>query len=163
MKAFLTNGRVITFLGLSFVGLTIGFSIWIARFDLQILDRFGDPDQVRTVLAAMTDDQKSAHWWMTLLLDYLYPVAYGGFFAGVIWRFFGKFGGWLALLALAAGAADAIENTIQLFILSGAEDLIWLKGIITPIKYSTFLPAAALALIGLCIAVARRLRKPNVS
>ena len=32
MKAFLTNGRVITFLGLSFVGLTIGFSIWIARF-----------------------------------------------------------------------------------------------------------------------------------
>ena len=113
MKAFLTNGRVITVLGLSFVGLTIGFSIWIARFDLQILDRFGDPDQVRTVLAAMTDDQKSAHWWMTLLLDYLYPVAYGGFFAGVIWRFFGKFGGWLALLALAAGVADAIENTID--------------------------------------------------
>ncbi len=159
MKRFLTNTKTIWALGLAFLGLTIGFGIWIYLYDLHIIDEIYDPDQIRAVVGAMTDEQRSAHWWMTLILDYAYPLAYGGFFAGMALRFFGKAGPWLAIPAFICIPADIVENTVQLFILSGDESLIWLKAIMTPIKLLTFIPAAVIALAGIVIAIAKRFRK----
>lgn len=156
MKAFLTNGKTIIVLGLAFLALTLGFGAWIQAYDLHIIDEISDPDQIRAVVAAMTPEQRSAHWWMTLVLDYFYPLAYGGFFAGMALRFFGKAGPFLALPAFICIPADVVENTVQLFILSGDESLIWLKAIMTPLKLATFIPAALIALIGLGIALYRR-------
>ncbi|MEL6691588.1 MAG: hypothetical protein AAFQ12_00945 [Pseudomonadota bacterium] len=162
MKAFLTNGKTIVFLGLAFLALTLGFGAWIQAYDLHIIDEISDPDQIRAVVGAMTPEQRSAHWWMTLVLDYFYPLAYGGFFAGMALRFFGKAGPLLALPAFICIPADVIENTVQLFILSGDESLIWLKAIMTPLKLATFIPAALIALVGLGIALYRRfLRKDS--
>ena len=158
MREFLTQGRVIVATGLAFLGLTIAFGIWIQAYDLHIIDEISDPDQIRSVVAAMSAEQRSAHWWMTLVLDYFYPLAYGAFFAGMAYRFFGKLGPWLALPALICIPADIIENTIQLFILSGNDGLIWVKAIVTPIKLATFIPAALIALVGLGIAAHRKLR-----
>ena len=92
MRDFLTNGKTIVFLGLAFLALTLGFGAWIQAYDLRIIDEISDPDQIRAVVAAMTPEQRSAHWWMTLVLDYFYPLAYGGFFAGMALRFLAKRG-----------------------------------------------------------------------
>ena len=156
MRDFLTNGKTIVFLGLAFLALTLGFGAWIQAYDLNIIDEISDPDQIRAVVAAMTPEQRSAHWWMTLVLDYFYPLAYGGFFAGMALRFFGKAGPLLALPSFICIPADIIENTVQLFILAGDESLIWLKAIMTPLKLATFIPAALIALAGIGIALYRR-------
>ena len=98
------------------------------------------------------------------MLDYFYPLAYGGFFAGMALRFFGKAGPFLALPAFICIPADVVENTVQLFILSGDASLIWLKAIMTPLKLATFIPAALIALIGLGIALYRRfIRKDDAT
>ncbi|MFN3212163.1 MAG: hypothetical protein ACE37M_03585 [Henriciella sp.] len=156
MRTYLTKGSVIVGTGLAFLALTLAFGVWIEAYDLHIIDEISDPEQIRAVVAAMSEQQRSAHWWMTLVLDYFYPLAYGGFFAGTALRFFGKAGPWLALPALICIPADVIENTVQLFILSGDDSLIWLKAIMTPLKLATFIPAAIIALIGLGIAAYRR-------
>jgi len=161
MIRFLTKGTTIWTLGLATLLLTLGFGIWIQLFDLHIIDEISEPDKIRAVIAAMTPEQRSAHWWMTLVLDYAYPLAYGGFFAGMALRFFGKIGPWLAIPAFICIPADIVENTVQLFLLSGDESLIWLKAIMTPLKLATFIPAAIIALIGIGIAIYRRVRKPE--
>lgn len=157
MRKFLTDGKTIVWMGLAFLGLTIAFGVWIQRYDLQIIDELSDPDQIRAVVAAMTPEQMSAHWWMTLLLDYFYPLAYGAFFAGLALRYFGALGIWMAIPAMIVVPADVIENTIQLMILSGDQSLIGLKAIVTPLKLVSFLVSALVALIALVFAAYRRL------
>lgn len=158
MRSVLSDGQTIIWSGLVFAGLTIAFGIWIQTYNLPtILDEISDPDQIRKTVAAMTPEQKSAHWWMTLLLDYAYPLAYGAFFAGIALRYFGLAGIWLAIPAFVLIPADMIENTIQLFILSGDESLIALKTIVTPIKLVAFITAATIALFGLGFAAYQRL------
>lgn len=158
MRKVVSDGQTIIWSGLMFVGLTIAFGVWIQAYNLPtILDEISDPDQIRDVVAAMTPEQRSAHWWMTLLLDYAYPLAYGAFFAGIALRYFGAAGIWLALPALITIPADMIENTIQLFILSGDERLIALKTVVTPIKLVAFITAALIALCGLGYAAYLRL------
>ena len=70
--------------------------------------------------------------------------------------FLAKPGRFWRLPAFICIPADVIENTVQLFILSGDESLIWLKAIMTPLKLATFIPAAIIALVGLGIALYRR-------
>ncbi len=157
MLKFLTDGKTIIWTGVTFLVLTIAFGVWIQRFDLQILDELSDPDQIRALVAAMTSEQISAHWWMTLLLDYLYPLAYGGFFAGLALRYFNSFAPWIAIPAMVVVPADVIENTIQLLILSGDQSLLAMKAIVTPIKLVSFLVAAFIALLALAMAAYLRL------
>lgn len=152
MKVFLTDGKTIVWSGLGFLALTIGFGIWIQQYDLQIIDEISDPDQIRAVVAAMTPEQMSAHWWMTLLLDYFYPLAYGAFFAGLALRYFGGAGIWIAIPAMIVVPADMIENTIQLLILSGDFSLIGVKTVATPIKLVSFIVAALISLGALVFA-----------
>lgn len=164
MRGFLTDGRTIIWSGLAFVALTIGFGLWIQAYDLQmILDELSNPDQIRAVVAGMTAEQRAGHWWMTLVLDYAYPLAYGTFFAGLALRNFDKVGLWIALPAFLSMPADMIENTIQLFILSGDDALIGVKTIVTPIKLITFVLAAIIALLGIGFAVYQRLTEPKAS
>jgi hypothetical protein len=161
MRKFLTDGRTIVGMGLAFLGLTIAFGIWIQRYDLQIIDEISDPDQIRAVVGAMTPEQVSAHWWMTLLLDYFYPLAYGAFFAGLALRYFPAVGVWLAVPSMIVVPADIIENTIQLMILSGDQSLIWVKTYVTPLKLVTFVIAALIALAAMGFAVYRRLMRSS--
>ena len=156
MGSFLKRTPTIIAALVAFIAIGAGFGIWSAQYDLQLLDEISDADHVRSLLAAMTPEQKSAHWWMTLVLDYAYPLAYGALFVGITLRFFGGVGAWLSIPAIAAAVADAIENTIQLMLLSGNESLLWLKVIMTQIKFGAFLLAALIALIGLGLGLFRR-------
>ena len=163
MVQFLTSGRTIVWSGLSFLGLTLAFALWIQVYDLHIIDEVSDPDQIRAIVTAMTPEQRSAHWWMTLVLDYAYPIAYGIFFAGLALRYFGKAGFWLAIPTIICVPADMVENTMQLFILSGNESVLWVKAIATPIKLATFVVGAVIALVGLGIAGYRRVTGTGVA
>ena len=156
MLSFLKNGRVIFAAFVIFMLIGAGFGIWSGRYDLIMLDQISDAENVRSALAAMTPEQKSAHWWMTLVLDYAYPLAYGAFFVGITLRFFGGAGAWLSIPAIAAALADVVGNTIQLMLLSGNESLLWLKVIMTQVKFGAFLLAALIALIGLGLGLFRR-------
>ncbi|MEO0607273.1 MAG: hypothetical protein AAFY82_03520 [Pseudomonadota bacterium] len=158
MRDVLVDGRTIIWSGLAFLALTIGFGIWIQAYDLQmILDELSNSDQIRRVVAEMSAEQRAGHWWMTLVLDYAYPLAYGSFFAGLALRNFDKAGLWIAIPAFLSVPADMIENTIQLFILSGDEALIGVKTIVTPIKLVSFVLAAIIALFGIALAAYQRL------
>nr|WP_070958894.1 hypothetical protein [Hyphomonas sp. Mor2] len=160
MKAFLADGRTIVWSGVAFVALTIGFGIWIQQNDLHIIDEISDPEQIRAVVDAMSPEQRTAHWWMTLLLDFFYPFAYGTFFAGLALRYFNNGGIWITLPVMIVMPADLIENTVQLFILSGDLSLIWVKAIATPIKLVSFIVAGLIALGGLGVAVYHRVAVP---
>ena len=142
--------------GLCFVALTIAFAVWIRAYDLTILDRLAKSDDVRAVLASMSERQRSAHWWMTLSLDFVYPLAYGGFFAGLALRAFGRVGPALAVPAFICIVADIAENLIQLHLLQGGEAFLGTKAILTPIKFTSFYLAATLALVGLVTLALRR-------
>jgi len=159
MRGFLADGRTIVWSGLAFLALTIAFVIWIQRYDLQIIDEMSIPDQIRAAVAAMSEEQLSAHWWMTLVLDYFYPLAYGSFFAGLALRNFGDAGVWAAIPAMIVVPADMIENTIQLLILSGDQSLIWVKAIVTPIKLVTFITAGLIAFGAIFYATYHRLTR----
>ena len=157
MRAFLADGKTIIWSGVAFAALTIAFGIWIQQHDLHIIDEISDPDQIRAVVAAMTPEQRAAHWWMTLCLDYFYPLAYGAFFAGLALRYFGSAGIWLMVPCMIVVPADIIENTVQLFILSGDPSLIGVKVFATPLKLVNFIVAAIIALFALIYAVYLRI------
>jgi hypothetical protein len=110
-------------------------------------------------VASLSEAQRSAHFWVTVLLDTAYPLAYGGFFAAMALRFWGKFGRLAALPAIATIIVDLTENTVQALALSGAADVLDAKDWLTPLKFGLLFLAAAIALIALVIAVVNIFRK----
>ena len=125
----------------------------------QLLDMLSEPEEVRATLAAMTPEQRSVHFWVTVLIDTLFPVSFGLFFAGMGWRFFGKWGQIAALPGFAVMVFDLTENTIQALALSGTADALDAKAWVTPLKYGLFWLAALVALIAAGIAVYRLVTK----
>ncbi|MEH6808927.1 MAG: hypothetical protein V7651_08730 [Hyphomonas oceanitis] len=123
------------------------------------LDTITTGEGCRALIAGMTEAQRSAHFWITVLLDTAYPLAYGGFFAAMALRFFGRYGPLAALPALATIIVDLTENTVQALALSGAADALDAKSWLTPLKFGLFFLAAAIALIALVIAVAHLFRQ----
>lgn len=127
----------------------------------QFLDMLDKPEAIRATFAAMTPEQKSAHFWVTVLVDTAFPIAFGLLFAGLAWRFFDKYGPLAAIPGFAVLIVDLTENTIQALALSGAADALDAKAWVTPLKMGLFYLAAVIALIALGIAVFRLVRKKN--
>lgn len=134
-----------------------GFLIWVPNVGGQILDSVADPTEIAFLLDNMNVAQRRSHFWMTLALDMPFPIAYGIFFIGVIWKFFGRRGLWIALPAYACVCTDLAENTVQLMVLSGHDDLIVHKAYLTPLKRLLFLGSIAAASSALITGVIRRL------
>ena len=124
-----------------------------------MLDLVSSQEDTRRVFAALSPEQRTAHFWITVLLDTLYPLSFGLFFAGMAWRFFGKWGPLAAIPGFAVLVVDLTENMIQALALSGAADLLDAKAWVTPLKIYLFLIAAVIALVALVIAIIRRVRK----
>ena len=117
----------------------VGFSLFRPMVGGALLDMTSDPEAARTIIATMSDAQRTAHAWVTVLLDTAYPLAYGAFLGGLALRFFGRFGRYVAL----AGWVDALDA----------------KAWLTPLKFGLFFLAAGLAVIALLIGVVNLLRK----
>jgi hypothetical protein len=115
--------------------------------------------QAREILAGMTAEQRDVHFWVTVLLDTAYPLAYGGFLAGMALRFFGSFGKAAAVPAFATIIVDLTENTVQALALKGSVDVLDAKEWLTPLKFGLFFLAAAIALVALIIAIVNLFRR----
>ncbi|WP_430404019.1 hypothetical protein [Hyphomonas sp.] len=136
-----------------------GFGIFNGAVGGTYLDMITQGEHARSLVASLSDAQRCAHFWVTVLLDTAYPLAYGGFFAAMALRFWGRFGRLAALPAIATIIVDLTENTVQALALSGAADVLDAKDWLTPLKFGLFCLAAAIALIALVIAVVNIFRK----
>lgn len=127
----------------------------------QFLDMSSAPADTRAVFDAMTASERSMHFWLTVLMDTAYPLSFGLFFAGMAWRFFGKFGPFAAIPGFAVLIVDLTENTLQAITLSGAAYVLEAKEWVTPLKMNLFYLAALIAGVAACIAVFNMARKPK--
>lgn len=159
MTQFLTRTPVIWALLVLQIVIGFGFGVFRDAAGGQLLDMQMTGEASRAILAGMTEAQRSAHFWITVLLDTAYPLAYGGFFAGMALRFFGRYGTLASLPAFGAIVVDLAENTVQALALSGAADVLDAKDWITPFKYGLVMVAAVIALVAVGIALWRMVRK----
>ena len=161
MTDFLKRTPVIWTLFVLMILIGFGFGVFNASVGGRYLDTITTDTGARALLDGLTDAQRSAHFWVTVLLDTAYPLAYGGFMAGMALRFFGRFGKIAAFPAFATIVVDLTENTVQALALSGVADVLAAKDWLTPLKFLLFLIAAAIALIALVIAIVNMIRKKN--
>lgn len=159
MNAFLKRTPVIWGLFIAQLLIFPGFALFSDAVGGRYLDTVASGEASRALIAGLTEAHRNAHFWVTVLLDTVYPLAYGGFFAAMALRFFGRFGRLAALPALATIIIDLTENTVQALALSGAADALDAKSWLTPLKFGMFFLAAAIALIALVIAIAHIFRK----
>lgn len=159
MNAFLKRTPVIWGLFIAQLLIFPGFALFSDAVGGRYLDTVASGEASRALIAGLTEAHRNAHFWVTVLLDTFYPLAYGGFFAAMALRFFGRFGRLAALPALATIIIDLTENTVQALALSGAADALDAKSWLTPLKFGMFFLAAAFALIALVIAIAHIFRK----
>ena len=92
INSWLTKTTTLAFLLLTFMALMLGFRIFTEAtggitLDT-ILDTIGPVSDAQALLASMSEAQKLAHFRLTLWLDMLFPLAYGGLFAGLTLRYF---------------------------------------------------------------------------
>lgn len=124
-----------------FVGtivITFCFPVVTSIWGITLIDPISSPDEVRAVIKGMSEQQRLVHAWTTATLDVAYPLVYGTLFAAVALRFFPTYGGYLALLPLAAIPVDLVEGVVQILALTGTADFVDAKAVITPIKSSLF-------------------------
>ncbi len=161
MTDFLKRTPVIWTLFVLMIIIGFGFGVFNAAVGGRYLDTITTGTGARALLDSLTEAQRSAHFWVTALLDTAYPLAYGGFMAGMALRFFGRFGKIAAFPAFATIIVDLTENTVQALALSGVADVLAAKDWLTPLKFLLFLIAAAITLIALVIAIVNMIRKKS--
>lgn len=138
-----------------FISLIIGliciasFQAWRPYLGGEILDRVATLEDTTALLLSMTDAQKNSHFWMTLLVDYIFPFAYLFFFGGLALKFPGRLGVFLTIPAFFAFGTDIVENTVQLFALKGFDTLLVSKEFLTPTKFFFFNTAIYIAIASL--------------
>lgn len=159
MLNFLSRTWVLVGLFIAMMAIGYSFSFVQTAAGGSLLDMLGSGAEAKARLAEMSAEQKQAHLWGTVLNDTAYPLAYGGLFAGLVWRFAGTLRRWFVIPSLAVIVVDLAENTTQAMALAGNDSLIGLKDILTPAKFGLFMLAALLVLVSVGLAIARRMRK----
>lgn len=149
MLEFLRRPVIIIICLVAAVALVFGFQAWIPSVGGSILDQVSTVDESAALLSSMSYVQKNSHFWMTLSLDYVFPITYGTVFAGLALRFPRRLGVALAIPAFLVVGADVLENTLQLMILKGHDGLLVTKSYVTPAKFFLFNVAAVVAGVSL--------------
>ena len=161
MTTFLTRIPVLWGLFVAAFLITLAFALLAPGVGGLYLDSIWNGPQAQEMLAGMGDSQKASHFWITVLLDTAYPLAYGGFLAGMALRFFGRFGKLAALPAFATIIVDLTENTVQALALSGTANVLDAKSWLTPLKFYLFDAAGIIAVIALVVAIVNVFRKKS--
>ena len=156
LKDYMTRTSTLTFLFIVAVALVGCFITFTPVAGGILLDSLRSATESQQLLVSMSDVQKTAHFRITLWLDMLFPIAYGGFFVGVTLKYFEQVGIWLAIPAFLVIPTDICENLIQLLALTGTEGLLQIKAILTPIKFMLFYISATIAALSLSIGIWRR-------
>ncbi|MGA1341709.1 MAG: hypothetical protein ACO33A_01485 [Hyphomonas sp.] len=151
----ITRTPVLWMLFALMVVLTLAFGSAAPMVGGRFLDMASAPEDTRALFEAMTPGERSAHFWLTVLLDTAYPLSFGLFFAGMAWRFFGRFGPFAAIPGFAVLIVDLTENTLQAITLSGAAYVLEPKAWVSPLKMNLFYLAGLIAVVAAGIAVFR--------
>lgn len=151
----ITRTPVLWMLFALMVVLTLAFGSTAPMVGGRFLDMASAPEDTRALFEAMTPGERSAHFWLTVLLDTAYPLSFGLFFAGMAWRFFGRFGPFAAIPGFAVLIVDLTENTLQAITLSGAAYVLEPKAWVSPLKMNLFYLAGLIAVVAAGIAVFR--------
>lgn len=159
LLAFLSKTPVILGFLVATIVILISFSPLRQSLDGPLLDQIFSGSAARARLAEFTADQKQAHFWVTVINDTLFPLAYGGLLMGLVARFGGRYATVAAIPAMLTIVFDLAENTVQALALSGTVDLLGLKTFLTSAKMGFLLIAALLALSFLIAAGIRRIRR----
>lgn len=154
---FLTRTSVLWTLFVVFLATGAAFGFLSDAVGGKYLDTISEPVLARELLAKLTPEQAEAHFWVTVLLDTVYPLAYGGLLMGLALRFFGEYRVAAAMPAALTAIVDLTENMVQALALSGAADVLDSKEWLTTLKFGLLLVAVAIALVALGIALYRRL------
>ncbi len=140
------------------VVITLLFPLLAGIWQLTLVDPISAPDAVRAVIGSMSQEQKTAHAWITATLDVAYPLAYGLLFAGVALHFFERYGAYLALAGLLAIPVDLFEGVVQVLALTDAADLVDLKALLTPLKSGLFIAGLLFCLVAWARWLVRKVR-----
>ena len=138
--------------------ISIGFIFWEPLIGGTALDSVATMETVQSLLLGMSDTQKDSHVLMTIILDMVYPFAYGLLFAGLTLKFAKKIGIWLALPAFVVIPVDIVENIIQLMALTGSGILLPVKEVLTPIKFILFTLSGVIAISSLVFGVLQKIK-----
>jgi len=159
LLAYLSGTNTLWATGLTFLALFFAFG-WVHAGvgDGPLLDTLFSAEDARARIAAMTEAQRNHHLIGTAVIDMLYPLAYGSFFAGLLYRLGGAWRIQLAMIPLIGAAFDIAENLVQISALAGGPDLLGIKLFLTAPKFIAAL--CSLLLIGFLAgrALWRRLR-----
>lgn len=117
----------------------------------EFLDLLADSDAVLCRLEEMSESQRDAHRAITLTIDSVYPLLYGAFLIGIVWRLTSANWRWLVTPAILAVVLDFTENLIQVVALSGETGLLGLKELATPFKFACVITALAIAAVLLVV------------
>lgn len=134
----------------------------------------GSSDRAAEIMADWGSEGRDAAR-ASLWLDYLYLAAYGAFLWLAIralrdaalargWERFARSGGWIAVLALASAAADAVEDAFLLLVLGGhgGSSAPLLATVFASIKFACLMVALAYLLGGLIALGVTRRRRPAI-
>ena len=152
---FLTRAPVLWALFALMILAAAGFQIFGPAVGGAYLDLVSEPGEVRALFASLTPEQKTAHFWVTVIIDTVFPLSFGLLFAGMALRFFGKWGKIASVPAFAVLIFDLTENTVQALALSGTADALDAKVWLTPVKFGLFWLAAGIAILAALIGVFR--------
>ena len=159
LLAFLSKTPVLFGFFVATIVILISFSPLRQSLDGPLLDQIFSGDAAKARLAEFSAEQKLAHFWVTVINDTLFPLAYGGLLMGLAARFGGRYGTLAAIPALLTIVFDLAENTVQALALSGTLDLLGLKSFLTPAKMGFLLIAFLVAVVFLIAAGFRRIRQ----
>ncbi|MGB3626737.1 MAG: hypothetical protein WA989_12960 [Henriciella sp.] len=115
-----------------------------------LLDMISSGKAARARLAEMSAEQRETHFWATVLNDTAYPLALGGFLAGLAARFGGNLRTFAVIPAFLAVITDLSENASQAVALQGEPAWLAAKTVLTPAKFGFFMLAAFVA-VGLML------------
>ena len=140
--------------------LTVLITVAFAQLAPQVNGQFIDADFTQTAALATLDglsaEQKDFHFWVTALLDTLYPLVYGGFFAGMVARLAGAMRSWAVWPGLIGVDCDFAENITQMMALAGNPDWLFLKDVLTPLKMGGIAISLLLIVVFGVLALLRR-------
>lgn len=159
MTGFLKSLSSTRALWVSFIAtvlISIAFLVVMAHWNFLLIDELSNAEVIRTHIAALSDTQKQVHILATATLDVLYPFAYASLFIGLAIRFYPNWGMALALRSVLVVPVDLSEGVVQVLLLGGHDNFVWLKTIFTPLKLVLFLSGLAIALSSLWLVTKRK-------
>lgn len=153
---WLSQTRVLWVTGVLFVVISIAFAMLTPQVNGEFMDLAMTEAGALATLNGLSEDQKSFHFWVTALLDTLYPLVYGGFFAGLVSRVAGPMRSWAVWPGFIGVDCDFVENITQMLALSGDTGWLFLKDVVTPLKMGGMGVSIALIVVFGVLALMRR-------